>query len=192
MRRLPILPTLLVATACLTMIGLGIWQLQRAAWKEGLLTQYATAQNLPAISYPSVPLPKDLPLFRRASGLCLSVVSWSAVAGRSVKEEPGWAHIAKCRTGAEGPGMTVVAGWSNALGDPTWKGGEVTGVIAPDTHSIIRLVSDKPLSPELQQSAPPSLDDIPNNHTGYAFQWFFFAITAAVIYILALRRRKSD
>jgi surfeit locus 1 family protein len=191
MKRFPLLPTLFVAAACLTMIGLGIWQLQRAAWKDGLIKQYAAAQSLPPMAYPAVPLPKDLPLFRRSSVLCLSVASWSEVAGRSAKGETGWAHIAQCRTGAEGPGVTVVAGWSKALGDPAWKGGEVNGIIAPDSKSVIRLVSDAPLAPGLQQSAPPSLDDVPNNHLGYAFQWFFFAIVAAVIYVLALRRRNA-
>lgn len=189
MKRLPLIPTLIVAVACLTMIGLGIWQWQRAAWKDGLLKQYAAAQNLPEIAYPSVPLPKQLPLFRRASGLCLAVESWSTVAGRNIKQEAGWAHIAACRTGAEGPGIIVVVGWSSALTKPDWKGGEVSGVIAPDNKHVIRLVSDKPLAPGLQASAPPSLEDIPNNHLGYAFQWFFFAIVAAVIYALALRRR---
>ena len=30
-------------------------------------------------------------------------------------------------------------------------------------------------APPLAPSAPPSLDDVPNNHRFYAFQWFFFA-----------------
>ena len=38
MRRLPVLPTLVVAAAVVVMIGLGIWQLQRAAWKERLVS----------------------------------------------------------------------------------------------------------------------------------------------------------
>jgi len=29
----------------------------------------------------------------------------------------------------------------------------------------------------------------PNNHLSYAIQWFFFAATALVIYVLALRKR---
>ena len=47
-------------------------------------------------------------------------------------------------------------------------------------------------SPPLQPSAPPSIGDIPNNHLGYAFQWFFFAAAALVIYLLALRGRRRD
>ncbi len=190
MKRVPVLATLLVALACVTMIGLGIWQLKRAAWKEGLLKQYAAAQNMPAIAYPSVPMPKNLPLFRKSDVNCLSVESWTPVAGRNTKGEPGWALMASCRTGAEGPGVYVDAGWSKDFANPVWKGGPVSGVIAPDTKHMLRLVSEKPLAPTLIASAPPSLQDVPNNHMAYAVQWFIFAATAALIYGLALRRRK--
>jgi surfeit locus 1 family protein len=33
---------------------------------------------------------------------------------------------------------------------------------------------------------------VPNNHLSYAIQWFFFATTAVVIYVLALRKRWRD
>ncbi|HBM05474.1 MAG TPA: threonine synthase, partial [Erythrobacter sp.] len=39
--------------------------------------------------------------------------------------------------------------------------------------------------------APPDPRDLPNNHLAYAGQWFFFALTALIIYILALRRRAT-
>ena len=42
----------------------------------------------------------------------------------------------------------------------------------------------------LEPVAPPSVEDVPNNHLAYAVQWFFFAAVAAFIYVLALRRRK--
>jgi surfeit locus 1 family protein len=48
-RRIPVLATIIVAAAVALMIGLGIWQLQRAKWKEQLLAQYAQAQKLPPI-----------------------------------------------------------------------------------------------------------------------------------------------
>ena len=39
--------------------------------------------------------------------------------------------------------------------------------------------------------ARPDPSDLPNNHLAYAGQWFFFAITAFIIYVLALRRRRG-
>ena len=41
----------------------------------------------------------------------------------------------------------------------------------------------------LDQLAPPDPRDMPNNHLSYAVQWFLFALTALVIYFLALRKK---
>ena len=188
-RRLPLIPTIIVGVAALTMIGLGIWQLRRAEWKDALLARYEAAQSLPPIAFPTTPIGEDLPLFRRASGLCLQPVTARATAGRNRKGETGYSHVVDCRTGAEGPGMSVDIGWS---ADPNagkgWTGGPVSGVIAPDTRMRMRLVSDRGFA-GLEPSAPPSTDRIPNNHRAYAVQWFLFAAIALLIYGLALRGR---
>lgn len=192
MRRWPLAPTIFVAGAMFVMIALGIWQLQRMREKDALLAEYAQAAGKPPIAWPAVPTRKDAPLFRRATGFCVAVVGWNAVAGRNVRGEAGWAHIASCRTGgAEGPGMQVDMGWSRTPANPQWAGGEVTGIVAPDTRHIIRLVSQEP-APGLAPSQPPAMSDIPNNHLAYAVQWFFFAAVAGVIYWLALRRRRKQ
>jgi hypothetical protein len=119
-------------------------------------------------------------------------VGWRAVAGRNLRDEPGWSHIAACRTGgAEGPGMQVVVGWSKSSAAPAWRGGPVSGIIAPDRKHRIRLVADR-AAPGLEPSRPPNPAETPNNHLLYAIQWFFFAAAAAVIYALALRRRRRE
>jgi surfeit locus 1 family protein len=189
--RLPFIPTVVVAAAVAVLVGLGIWQLHRADWKEGLLARFETASRLPPTAWPVVPVGDESLYFRRANGFCTEATGWRAIAGRNTKGEPGWSHVASCRTGgAEGPGMQVDMGWSTASGAPAWRGGPVSGVIAPDSRHIIRLVAATP-APGLQPSAPPSPADIPNNHLFYAFQWFFFAAAAAVIYLIALRRRRK-
>jgi cytochrome oxidase assembly protein ShyY1 len=189
-RRLPIIPTIVVLAAVAVMIGLGIWQLQRARWKEGLIHRYAEAERLPPITFPTEPLrDNQLPLFRNATGVCLRVVGQRAVAGENRGGEPGYAHIVDCATGAEGPGMSVEVGWSK---DPNakvnWTGGPVSGVIGPDSRTRMRLVAAGP-PPGLEPSAPPSLATIPNNHRSYALQWFAFAAIALVIYGLAVAAR---
>ena len=87
--------------------------------------------------------------------------------------------------------MSVELGWSK---DPNakfqWPGGPVSGVIAPDSRMRMRLVAATAPA-GLVPSAPPSTDQIPNNHRSYAIQWFLFALIAAVIYILALRKRQK-
>ena len=195
--RLPILPTLLVAMAVLTMIGLGIWQLQRADQKKALLARYAAAEGLPPISYPTVPVDDDLPLFRHATGNCLKPVGKREVAGENADGETGYAHIVDCSTGAEGPGMSVEVGWSkNPNAKVNWSGGPVSGVIVPDRRSRMRLVAatappglEPSKVPDVRSASPVS----PAGHYGYAATWFGLAAVALIIYALALgkRRRKE-
>jgi cytochrome oxidase assembly protein ShyY1 len=192
-KRLPLIPTVIVAAAVALMVWLGIWQLQRAHWKEGLLARYAEAEKLPPIAFPGGPLRDDqLPLFRHATGVCLRIVGKRALAGENRQGDPGYAHIVDCVTGAEGPGMSVELGWSK---DPNakfnWPGGPVSGIIAPDRRNRMRLVAGS-APPGLEPSAAPSLTSIPNNHRSYALQWFAFAAIALIIYGLAVRKRLKE
>jgi len=192
-RRLPVIATIVVVAAVAAMISLGIWQLRRAKWKEGLLARYERAEKLPPIVWPTVPLKNaDLPLFRHATGMCLRPVGKRTAGGESLGGEAGYVQIVDCMTGAEGPGMSVVIGWSK---DPNarfnWAGGPVSGIIAPDRRTGMRLVAAT-AAPGLQPSAPPSIEQIPNNHRSYAVQWFAFAGIALVIYALALRKRLGE
>lgn len=189
-RKLPLIPTIVVALAVAVMIGLGVWQLQRADEKNLLLERYAKAETLPPVAYPTLPIADDqLPLFRHATGVCLRPVGRRTVPGKGVSGEPGYVHIIDCSTGAEGPGMSVAVGWSK---DPnakvSWSGGPVSGIIAPDNRTRMRLVAAS-APPGLETVAPPSLESIPNNHRSYAIQWFLFAGIAVLIYFLALRLR---
>jgi len=190
--RFPLVATVVVAAVVLTMIGLGIWQLSRAGEKRELIASYRAAAGQPPIGWPTVPGRNEELLYRRATGFCTQVMGWRTIAGRNRAAQPGWSHIAACRTGGlEGPGMQVDMGWGRAHQPPQgWRGGEVAGVIAPDRENGIRLVSATP-APGLEPTAPPNPEDLPNNHLMYAWQWFFFALTAAVIYVLALRRREA-
>lgn len=189
-RRWPLVPTIIVAAAVATMIGLGIWQLQRRDDKLALLETLRAAQGMPPIAWPNAPSSAPLPLYRTATGNCLSVADFRTAAGQNRGGDPGFLVIANCRVGAEGPGMAVELGWSkNPNAGRDYKGGLVTGVIAPDRLSRMRLVAAEP-GPGLMASAVPSPDTIPNNHLSYAIQWFLFAAAAALIYVLALRLRQ--
>lgn len=202
MKRVPILATLVVLLCAGAMIALGIWQLHRADEKAALLAHYKAASALPEMAYPAVAHGDDV-LFRRAAGLCLEPLSPRIEGGLSAKGEAGWRHLVSCRTGAEGPGMTVDIGWSKSFDIKSgWQGGPVSGVISRefDRRSLfaralgqgqapgLMLVASQP-APGLEASAPPSLADVPNNHMAYAVQWFVFAGIALIVYALALRRR---
>ena len=193
-RRIPLVSTLLVAVAVLTMVGLGIWQLQRADQKKALLARYAAAQGLPPIAYPTLPLNEPLPFFRHATGIGLKPVGKRETAGANAKGETGYVHIVDCTTGAEGPGMSVEVGWSK---DPNakvnWNGGPVSGIIVPDRRSRMRLVAAT-APPGLQLSKVPEVSSAsavsPAGHYGYAATWFSLAAVALAIYALALAKRR--
>ena len=187
-RRIPILPTILVALAAAAMIALGVWQIQRLHWKEALIARYADAAHRPPVAFPRISTDQSL-LFRRSVAFCLEPVKWRASAGRNRAGEPGWRHVVDCRTGAEGPGVAIDMGWSDEADAPVgWKGGQVAGTIGPDHDGQVLLVADA-AAPGLQPSETPSLDAIPNTHFAYAVQWFLFAAVAVVIYAIALTRR---
>lgn len=183
-RRLPIIPTLLVLAAVAVMVALGFWQLARKHQKEALLAHYAAARTLSS----AVPFPRSAeaaePVFYRHSQIdCQQVLELTSMAGRNARGEAGVAQMARCRI--DGGGEALVAlGWSRDPHSPVWTGGEVIGTIAPGP----RLVAHPPLA-GLEANAVPDPADIPNNHLSYAVQWFLFAGTALVIYVLALRKR---
>jgi surfeit locus 1 family protein len=202
--KLSLIPTCIVTLACTGMIALGVWQLQRADEKAALLSRYAVASKLPPMAFPLTPGGPDA-LFRKAGGLCLEALSPTIEGGLSANGNVGWRHFVRCRTGAEGPGMAVDIGWSKSFDvKPNWKGGDVSGVIAemPNHTSLFArmvgnappkslvLIADRPAE-GLTLSAPPRIEDVPNNHFGYAVQWFIFAGIAALIYGIAAWRRRT-
>jgi cytochrome oxidase assembly protein ShyY1 len=201
--RFPLLATLVVAAAILVMIGLGVWQLQRRGGKEAMLALAAANPAKPPISFPAMPpVPAEM-LFRRSSLYCLDVVGWQTEAGRAADGSVGYRYIAQCSTGAEGPGALVALGVAKQPDlAPRWKGGQIRGWISeePDHRALLSRLGGNvlPLRPMLiaerapeglKSVAPPSVEDVPNNHLAYAVQWFFFAAVAAFIYVLALNRR---
>ena len=205
-RKLPVIPTIIVGLAILVMIGLGIWQLGRAQQKEAALQSWRDNMSLPATAYPTQNPTDQSYMFRRLSGMCLRVVDWQVLGGRTRDGEPGWRHIASCTTGAEGPGLIVDMGVSKQPDfKPSWTGGFVRGYAThePDkSPSMDRLRGDSPPlrlmivaeqpAPGLMASAPPDPASVPNNHRSYMVQWFLFALIAAVIYVLALRKREQS
>lgn len=188
MRRIPVIPTIIVALAIATMIGLGLWQLDRKHWKDALVERYAAAPtNQTEIAFPRSPDARESALYRRSAIECLRVINQQAVSGRNAAGAAGWAYTARCmlRDGGE---ATVVLGWSRQPGDAVWNGGAVSGVIGPGADGEVRLIAVPPLA-GLEANAPPDPREVPNNHLSYAVQWFLFAICAAVIYVLAVWKR---
>jgi surfeit locus 1 family protein len=203
-----IIPTMLVALAITTMIGLGVWQLQRKGTNEALLRQVSANSTKPAIAYPALGPVDASSLHRKSAVTCLRVVRWIEDSGSDTSGKTGTRYLAECVTGAEGPGALIVAGIANQPNEKmSWNGGLVEGVITtePDRQSMIAklfgpervlrpmLVSRKGLG-GLRAPEPPSLSKIRTkiaNNGSYAVQWFLFAAAAAIIYGLALRKKMA-
>jgi surfeit locus 1 family protein len=188
LRRLPVIPTVLVLIAVGMMIRLGLWQLDRLHEKEALLAGYAATRSMSA----DAPWPRDAAqaervFYRHARIRCLRVGTVTPMAGTSAKGVAGLSQVATCDL-ADGGKANVVLGWSRDPAPRKWDGGEVSGIIAPGGDAGPRLIADPPLA-GLEASARPDPSSIPNNHLSYAVQWFLFAFVALMIYALAVRKR---
>jgi cytochrome oxidase assembly protein ShyY1 len=177
----------MVAVALPVLIGFGVWQLQRADWKEALLADLARNADSALIDLGTGPIPPDSQF--RLVRLQLSCPGGLADlrAGRNLSGQSGYAYLIDCHVG-QTP-VTRDTGWSPRPeplsilgGTATFEGRLVKG--AGDGWILVQTSSAPPLEP----SAPPSLDTISNSHLSYAVQWFSFAAILAVIYGLWLRR----
>lgn len=186
-RRVPIFATIIVLAAVATMIALGFWQLGRKVEKETLITRYQAALLLPdPVPWPQ-PEEYEAALFRLSSVDCQQVRGIDSISGKSANGRPGWVHVARCSHSGSGV-ADVTIGWSRVATPPEWPGGVVEGRIA-SYGDTVRLIASEPQA-GLEAMARPDPGDLPNNHLSYAGQWFFFALTALVIYVLAIRRRQ--
>lgn len=200
--RVPLLPTVAVAIAIATMIYLGFWQIGRAHERDAGKARMVAQSRLPLAEYPYANPADEGLLFRRLTATCTQVRSWETRGGEGVDGTSGWRHIATCGS-PSGTAFQADMGVSTApSGRPAWQGGRVTGhaVRAPDTSGLAdRLLHRKSIRPLMIVAETPAPGLVPsrqpdpgaeaNSSWSYAGQWFLFALTALIIYLLALRKR---
>ena len=185
-RRIPLIPTIIVAGAIAVMISLGLWQLGRMDEKEALIAQAERNLRMSSeVAYPRTEVELEQRLYRRTTILCASASGATTTAGTSARGEKGVAQRVTCAL-EDGAPVKVDLGYSRNPQPIEWNGGEIRGTIAPGG----RVVAAEPVA-DLEPLATPDPRDLPNNHLAYAGQWFFFALTALFIYLLALRRRAT-
>jgi surfeit locus 1 family protein len=194
--RWPVLPTVLTALAVPAMVALGIWQLQRAAWKEALLTQFAANASAPELLLGEAPIPRSAGFRRVAIWLDCPPAPPTPSGAQLASGRAGYGWRLSCRAG-DGGFVSVTLGASTgpleaaqarALGEAASSRSIWRGVLVerPPGAPGWLLANSEGLAP-LAPAAPPSLDSIPNNHRSYAVQWFAFATTLLTIYALWLR-----
>jgi surfeit locus 1 family protein len=222
-------------------IGLGIWQLQRLAWKEGLIAEVAARADLPPVPLPpagewpafdmeaanyrpftvtghwvpeatafvftSLPTPRGGPY----GGVGYWVMTPLALTGGgTVLVDRGFipdTSLAAFRGGGPLPqGEVTLAGIARA---PEETGPFTPGPDAADREDFIRdparlapmldpaLAPVAPIYIDLPKGPPGALPqggetemEFPNNHLGYAFTWFGFAILIPPLLWLWVRRQR--
>lgn len=94
--RFPILLTVFIAACLVVLCSLGTWQMQRLAWKEGLIAQAEAAADLPPAPLAEV-LTADDPEFRKALVVCRGLPTAAYVELQSIHDgEPGSRLISAC------------------------------------------------------------------------------------------------
>ena len=198
---------IIVTASVMTMIALGLWQLQRSAEKAVLMESYATNQLLAPVGLSSISAVDPQQLFRTVTATCAQPSDWQVDSGRSVShgasDNAGWRHIVTCDAQGGQPAFLAVVGVSDdAATRPYWAGGTITGTLVTEPQRsglLARLFGSPPrLRPMVVAHDPvagllpamrPDPSSVPDNHIVYAVQWFIFAFAAALIFLVALRQR---
>lgn len=186
-RNLPIIPTLIVVAAAVTMVWLGFWQLGKVSVQDERLQKYEeAAANPELVPFPTTPAQVDDVAYRKSTLDCAEVIGEARiVAGRSNRDQTGYVQVVTCKL-ASGAEADVQLGWTRATTPVEWQGGAVTGTIEPLRTGLAKLVADPPLA-GLAANAPVKKKQI--DHLAYAGQWFFFAFVALMMYFFAVRSR---
>ena len=193
------------------LISLGVWQMQRLAWKEGVLAEINTRIAAPPVALPASPDPevdKYLPVemtgqfgagvlrvlvSQKRVGAGYRLITPFEVEGRTVLVDRGFVRV-----GAEMPpapaGQVTVTGnlhWPDDRNSST-PDNDVDGNtwFARDIDQMSDVFGAEPLlvvARDLSQSGgsvtplPVDTSAIPNDHLQYAVTWFGLATVWAVM-----------
>lgn len=227
MLRRMIFPLLLGIVGGAVLVSLGVWQLQRLAWKEGVLAEITARIEAAPVALPDAPdaardqyLPVevtgtftgqglDVLVSRKQSGAGYRVIAVLETDGRRILVDRGFLPEPQRATPRPGPEAGVVALRGNLL----WPDEVDSYTPAPDARTGLWFARDLPAmaaalgaEPVLVVQRAASLEDgavqampvdtvgIPNDHLGYAVQWFGLAgvWVGMTAYLLWRIRRRAE
>lgn len=207
MRRLPVAATLLTLVMIPVLIALGVWQLQRREWKQGLIAQLEAARTLPLVTvhdYYRAMIGAANLQYRRAEVDCRPgrVKPYDLRGGTSAGKgddegDGGFLVLVDCNDPARHtkPDLVVVAGWTVRPDtvptldvDTRFAGTLIEHPYGDAPGRPLFMLIPTTAVPPLAVSRTPVPGDLPDNHLSYAFQWFAFAATLAVIYTIYVRQ----
>ncbi len=212
-----LVPAISTVVMLLVLVGLGIWQMERLAWKTGLLAAIDHAERAPA-----VPLGEgDPPAFAKLVATGVFRPGLTGLYGAEVRDTPTGpalgGQLLAVLDRAAGLPLLVDLGWVQTpaplpAGTVRVEGyarpGDRPGLFAArddlakrqfytlDPAAIGAALGVGQVAPfVLVAMGPPAVPDParalprpPNNHLSYAITWFGLAAALVVIFALYLRR----
>ncbi len=200
-----VFPVVLGLVGCAILISLGMWQLRRMEWKEGMLDQIQARINAPAVPLPAQvdPTMKYMPVevSGTTTGDEIHVLSGNKELGggyqiisrfitddgRAILVDRGFVPQ-EARSVPRGPTRLTIRGnlhWPDEKGSATpqpnldeniWFARDVPAMaLALDTQPILVVASQVEGDNQGVRPVPVAIEGIPNNHLSYAVQWFMIA-----------------
>lgn len=204
MTRRMIFPLLLGLVGAAILLSLGVWQLQRLAWKEAILADISARISAAPVGLPAVPDPAadrylpvrltgafagdhlDVLVSRKQLGAGVRVIeAFQTDDGRRVMVDRGFVPEDQ-RSAPRVSGPASVVGnlhWPEEVDGFTPPPDARTGLwFARDVPAMAAQLSTEPLLIVARDATGPGIEPlpvdtsgIPNDHLGYAIQWFGLA-----------------
>jgi surfeit locus 1 family protein len=203
---------------------LGLWQMQRLEWKQGILDDITARITAAPVALPAAPDPvadRFLPVQvagRTGAAEILVQASLKMVGpgfrviapfetedGRRILLDRGFIRLSDRDKDRPPAAMTVTGNvhWPDEQDgftpDPDPAGGlwfarDIDSMAAAlDTEPVLVVAASTDEAPQVVTPLPVGTEGIPNNHLGYAVQWFLLAAVwaAMTVYLLASLRRRT-
>ena len=204
-----VFPLLIGIIGCAILIALGMWQLQRMAWKEGMLADIQSHIDAPAVPLPATVDPsmkyQPVTVSGTTTGQEIDVLS-------GTREMGGGYQVVSALVTDDGRRIMVDRGFVpqdarhaprppvhlDIRGNLHWPDEKGSATPDPNLSENIWFARDVPAMADLLQTEPVlvvaaqvrgdnqgampipvAIDGIPNNHLSYAVQWFLIATTWA-------------
>ena len=216
-------PLMFGLLGCAILVSLGVWQLQRLAWKEGVLAEIAARMTAAPVAVPAMPDPKadeytavtatgdftgqalDVLVSRVEIGPGYRVIGVFETGGRRVLVDRGFLPESARGVGhwrRAGVEVTGNLHWPDEIDSYTPAPDIKTGVwFARDVPAIARALGTEPVLIVARSDTGDEIEPIPvggagipNNHLGYAIQWFGMALVwlgMTGLYLWRIRRKVS-
>jgi surfeit locus 1 family protein len=199
------IPFIMFVLMEITLISLGVWQLQRKAWKEAVLANIERATSMPAVSVKRLSDLDGLSEFRRVTLTCANRDQASGVSqsGFNAQSQPATRVFIICPL-SSGETVSIQGDWIPdddliTVSYPiariegrlrqwhisTWA--ERLAGVTNISPGLFKIAVDRRYYVTKVDALPPPP---PNNHFAYAMQWFIFAGVLGVIFTIWMRQQR--